>query len=242
MIKSVQGFVVLSAVLVLIGPGSGFVSAGGLFAPVFDPVQFSNPLDINNMYWPLVPGTTFRYFAESEDDCEVAEVSVTNAMESIAGVQSRVVVDEVWVDEDCDGNGDFLSEYTLDWYAQDDDGNVWYMGEFTTSYPGGDHEGSWTAGEGGAEAGIIMPADPVPGLFYRQEYLEGQAEDMGKVLRVDASLDSCDDGLVTKEWTKLATGEIEHKYYCPGVGLVLVEELKGKTVMQWLVEVVAPAP
>ena len=40
-----------------------------------------------------------------------------------------------------------------------------------------------------------------------------------------------------KEWTPLAPGEIEHKYYAPGVGLVFIEELKGKTVMVELVEV-----
>jgi len=34
----------------------------------------------------------------------------------------------------------------------------------------------------------------------------------------------------TKEWTPLERGEVEHKYYCDGE-LVLIEELKGKTVI-----------
>lgn len=45
------------------------------------------------------------------------------------------------------------------------------------------------------------------------------------------------DCLVTKEWTPLEPGEIEHKYYClnpapggTGPGLVFIEELKGKTL------------
>jgi hypothetical protein len=40
---------------------------------------------------------------------------------------------------------------------------------------------------------------------------------------------------VTREWTPLAPGENEHKFYCPqtgnpGPGLVFIEELKGRTV------------
>ena len=38
-------------------------------------------------------------------------------------------------------------------------------------------------------------------------------------------------------WTPLEPGEIEHKYYAPGVGLVFIEELKGKTVEVELVNV-----
>ena len=41
--------------------------------------------------------------------------------------------------------------------------------------------------------------------------------------------------LMTREWTPLEPGEIEHKFYCPeegnpGPGLMFIEELKGKTV------------
>lgn len=44
-----------------------------------------------------------------------------------------------------------------------------------------------------------------------------------------------DDGafagcLRTKGFTLLAPGENEHKNYCPEFGLVLINELKGKTV------------
>jgi len=35
----------------------------------------------------------------------------------------------------------------------------------------------------------------------------------------------------TKEWSPLERGSVEHKYYCPeGGGLMLIEELTGKTV------------
>ena len=74
-------------------------------------------------------------------------------------------------------------EVTDDWYAQDADGNIWYLGEYVTNYEDGevvDHDGSFEAGVDGAQAGIAMPADPKPGLSYRQEYYEGEAEDTGE--------------------------------------------------------------
>ena len=70
--------------------------------------------------------------------------------------------------------------------------------------------------------------------YCQQEYFEGEAEDMGKVLRLNASVSidygDYEDCLKTKEWTPLDPGTVEHKYYAPEVGLVYIEELKEKTV------------
>jgi hypothetical protein len=86
-------------------------------------------------------------------------------------------------------------------------------------------EGSWEAGVDGALAGILVPADPEPGMKYRQEYYEGEAEDEGEVLSVDAKAtvpyDSFDDALQTKDTTPLEPDLVEHKYYALGVGPVL---------------------
>jgi len=43
--------------------------------------------------------------------------------------------------------------------------------------------------------------------------------------------------LKTKEWTPLEPGGIEHKYYAPGVGLVLIEGHHGKKVITELVAI-----
>ena len=226
--------------------------AGGLVEIDFDPLDFNTPLDIDNPWWPLnALGTTFRYFAvEGEDECVITDTTIT-AMSYLTatGVEARIVQDLEWLDEGCDGAPDLLLEETDDWFAQDDAGNVWYLGEDTLAYEYDDEgnledvsaEGSWEAGVDGAEAGIVMLADPQPGLYYRQEYLEDEAEDMGKVLRLNARV-SIDFGdfegcLVTKEWTVLEPGHVEHKYYCQGIGLVHVEELKEKTVLVDLVDV-----
>ena len=95
-----------------------------------------------------------------------------------AGVEARVVHDVVTE------AGEFV-EVTDDWYAQDAAGNVWYLGEDTTEYENGkpvSTAGSFEAGVDGAEAGVIMPADPEPGMEYRQEYFAGEAEDQGSII------------------------------------------------------------
>ena len=43
-------------------------------------------------------------------------------------------------------------------------------------------EGSFEAGVDGAQAGVIMPAKPKPGMRYRQEYYAGQAEDRAEIV------------------------------------------------------------
>jgi hypothetical protein len=60
---------------------------------------------------------------------------------------------------------------------------VWYFGEDSKVMEDGkvvSTEGSWEAGVNGAKPGIIMKANPRVGDAYRQEFLKGEAEDMGK--------------------------------------------------------------
>lgn len=220
------------------------VAAGGLVTPVFRLSDFSSPLQIDNRYWPLPAGREIVYLEVGDDgECIVNSFLVTQDTKaftgSYAGLVARVIRDREWLDEDCDGGRDVLLEDTFDWHAQDDAGNVWYFGEDTTEYlydengdPAGTSKaGSWEAGVGGARAGLIMLAHPRPGQYYRQEYSAGIAEDMAKVIGVNrpvsiaiADFSGC---VVTKEWTRLSPGGIEHKTYCPNVGLVRIEGVSG---------------
>lgn len=130
------------AALVLTIFASANAMAGGLFAPGFDDGNFSTPLTIDNPYWPMQAGTTYVYFTQTEDGCEWDEVDVTDQSRSIDGIDARISVDRVWLDEsdDCADQldnypngfpyGD-LTESTQDYFAQDDDKNIWYMGEHT---------------------------------------------------------------------------------------------------------------
>lgn len=109
--------------------------------------------------------------------------------------------------------------------------------------------GSWEAGQLGqeegeivGEAGIVVPGDEpadgeplTPGTYWMQEVAEG-AEDMAKVLRMNATV-SLEDGQFEgdhegcrkiKEWTALEPGaSVEHKFYCRGEGLLLIQGIGG---------------
>jgi len=254
---------VLLFTLLLVNLVPGEVLAGGLVDTgydVFSAAVFSAPETISNPWWSVAPGSKTLYYAKSEDECvwtltEDAGVLLNGfSGDDFSGAYAmpayRVVLDRSWVDdsEDCDehsfqdvwdGLGIPAEETTYDWYAQDDEQNVWYIGEDTWD---GDSEGSFAAGCDGAEPGIVILAGmPEKGSYYSQEYFEDEAEDWGKVLNyVDIDGATC---MKTKEWTPLEPGAIEHKYYCDG-SLVLVEELKGKTLVveQFEGDFVAPPP
>jgi hypothetical protein len=222
--------------------------AAGTIAIPFNPANFSNPLTINNQYLPMVAGTTTVFRATGVDVCEEVRVTVTDQTKTIAGVTARVVTDTAYEDEGCDG-GLVRVEDTLDWFAQDNAGNVWYMGENTKDCVGNKCKpgaGSWQAGVKGAVAGIAILASPHQSDQYYQEFQKDVAEDQAQVTGVDIDVtltrpdaypprqfSGC---LKTKEWTRLSPGAIEQKYYCPGIGLVAVDEHQGKTFRSELVD------
>ena len=178
-----------------------------------DPADFT--ANVDNRYWPLKPGTRWVY-SETDTTGEELEVVVTatNETKKIAnGITARVVRDTVTED----GN---LVEDTFDWYAQDAEGNVWYMGENTAEFEDDEissREGSFEAGVDGALPGIAMPADPQPGMAYRQEYLEGEAEDNGEVIALDQQVQTpagrYDGALMTRDTNALEPAVNEYKLF-----------------------------
>jgi hypothetical protein len=134
----------------------------------FSKSNFHNPLNIDNKYFPLKPGTTFLYKGTKDVEPSIDKFQITNQVKVIQGIQTRVIHDDAFVKSK-------LSESTDDWFAQDDKGNVWYFGESTIDIPTGSHEGSWEAGVNGAKAGIIMEAQPNVGDTYNEELAKGIA-------------------------------------------------------------------
>jgi hypothetical protein len=185
-----------------------------------DPADFV--AEIDNPYWPMKPGNRWVYNETDAEGNEMqVEVTVTNDKKNIVGISATVVHDIVTQDGS-------VKEDTLDWYAQDVDGNIWYLGEDTKEYEDGvvvSTEGSWETGVDGAQAGILVPANPEVGMTYRQEYLAGEAEDRAKVLSLDQHVEvpygSFDGCLQTEDTTSLDPDVLEHKYYCRDVGPVL---------------------
>jgi hypothetical protein len=145
----------------------------------------------------------------------------------VAGVEVLVVKDEAYEDDE-------LVESTLDYFAQHTDGSVYYFGEDVDNYEDGelvDHDGSWLAGEGENQPGIIMPPVPAVGDVFQQEKAPGIAEDEMTVLSLSESVDvpggSFTNCLKTEDVNPLDEGEVEFKYYCAGVGFVLEEFEEG---------------
>jgi hypothetical protein len=217
-------------------------SAGGTIDTTFNAANFTAGTPIDNMYWPLIQGTQFVFTDESADGCEVELFQVTDNVKSdfpppYDSIQATEILDRSWLSPECDGVYE-LTEIAHDWHAQDLHGNVWYFGEATTAYDADQcpsTAGSWSAGVNGAEPGIIMLKNPQAGDTYRQEFDAGNAEDWGKVLRLNAAVQigagAFSDCLVTKEWSPLERGAVEQKFYCPaGGGLMLNYDLKGKTL------------
>ena len=192
-----------------------------------DPADFT--ADIDNPHWPMKPGTRWTYREVDPDGEELrVTVVVTSETREIAnGITARVVRDTVFA-------GSEIVEDTFDWYAQDSDGTIWYLGEDTAEFDDGEivsREGSFEAGVDGALPGILIPADPEPGMKYRQEYYAGEAEDNGEVLSIhaiaDAPLGHFTDVVLTWDTNALEPEVAELKFYAPGVGPVLSLEAAG---------------
>ncbi|HMI21669.1 MAG TPA: hypothetical protein VK496_02025 [Gaiellaceae bacterium] len=204
-----------------------------------DPGDFVGRVD--NPWFPLVPGTTFVYRGVKDGKSARDVVTVTHATKTIQGVHCTAVRDRLYL-------AGRLEERTTDWYAQDRRGNVWYFGEATAELDRAGHvtstEGSWLAGRDGAQAGIFMTARPMVGQSRRQEYYKGHAEDHFAVVslraRVSVPYTSSNRALLTKEWTPLEAGTLDHKYYVRGIGNVKEVTVKGPLERSELVSVQRP--
>jgi hypothetical protein len=188
-----------------------------------DPADFT--LEIDNPYWPMRPGSRWVYReTDTTGTRQKVVVTVTRRTKTVAaGVKARVV-------RDVATEHGRPVEITDDWYAQDRAGNVWYLGESVRNYKNGrlaDREGSFEAGVHGAQAGVVMPADPRPDVAYRQEYFKGQAEDRAAIVargedrvQVPAGF-FAKDVLMTRELARTEPKTQELKFYVRNIGEVL---------------------
>ena len=212
------------------------------YEPDFDPDNFVDPDDIGgavepNPYLPLVVGNQWVY----EGGGEIVTVTVLDKTKLIDGVTCRVVNDVV-EEMDDDGEPGNLVEDTDDWFAQHVNGDVHYCGELARDfeYPEGDDpeeaelvtiDGSFKAGRDGAKSGLLVPAMPVVGQGYRQEWALGDAEDVVEVISVTGTASSpfascTNECLVTRDFSPLDPGSEENKYYAEDVGLILEIDLE----------------
>ena len=190
------------------------------------PLRFS--ASVTNPWYPLLPGSVYVYRGVKDGEPSREVMTVTHRTRTIDGAGCVVVSDLLYLRSR-------LEERTTDYYTQDSQGRVWYFGENTAELDKQGHvkntSGSWLAGVHGAKPGIFMFTHPAPGHSARQEYYKGEAEDHFQVLRLEASVKVpfivTKRALLTKEWTPLEPGVIDHKYYARGIGTVLERTAKG---------------
>ena len=193
---------------------------------------------VDNPWFPLTPGTVYRYRGIKDGQPSNEVFTVTRATQVIQGVRCTAVRDLLYI-------RGRLHERTTDWYAQDASGNVWYYGEATAELNTRgkviSREGSWQAGVNGARAGVYMPGNPRPGHGGRQEFYRGHAEDQFTVVTRSAHVRtpaaSSNHALLTKEFTRLEPGVLDHKYYVRGIGTVLEQTVRGGSERNELVSV-----
>jgi hypothetical protein len=191
---------------------------------------------VTNPWFPLKPGTTWVYQGVKDGKPTRDIVTVTTRTRLIGGVRATEVSDRLY-------ERGRLEERTSDWYAQDKQGNVWYLGEATEELDANgrvtSREGSWLTGVGGAKAGVYITGHPRVGQSYRQEYYKGHANDHFQIVSLATPVHvpyiSSNTALLTREWTPLEPGVLDHKYYIRGIGTVLETSIKGPREINQLV-------
>ena len=200
---------------------------------------FTNPLDVDNAYFPFEVGAMKMYRGKSDGERisfvdDYGSETRTFAWNSTT-VETRLLR-EVEFEE-----GE-LVEISYNWFAQADDGTVYYFGETVDDYEDGEivaHEGSWLVGgptlpsdpaetANAPDPAVFMPGNPEPGDQWKPEDLFPLVDEtvtfekvVGKE-KVEAG--KYTDVMRVKETSDIDPG-FERKWYARGVGVI---RTKGK--------------
>lgn len=197
---------------------------------------FSDPLDIDNEYFPFVEGRN-KVLAGAEEDAELLVIEghlaeIRTFLLDGQSVQTHTLRETEYEDGE-------LVEISLNYFAQDDQGNVHYFGEVVDDYEDGQvvgHGGSWLVGgptlptdprdaATASHPALFMPADPEVGDTWKPEDLFPFVDEDAQVIEDDLEIEveggSFDDVLRVRETSVLSPGSVGNKYYAPGVGVII---------------------
>jgi len=174
----------------------------GLVIPMASPHQSGFARRIDNPWFPLTPGRTWRYRVLVNGRRPGRRtVTVERTPVEVEGVATTAVRDTIV------NAGGKLTSLRVDYYAQDTAGNVWWFGQ----------QGWWRAGADGAKPGLLMAAHPRLGDGYRSGYRPGTVEDVVTVAQLD--LDQKAPSCVLETTSALEPGDDTYDTYVRGVGL-----------------------
>ena len=174
-------------------------------------------------YFVLEPG---HYQVLKDDDGNQVTITVLDETKVVDGVETRIIEER----ELAKGK---LVEVSRNYFAiHKASQDAFYFGEHVDMYDDGkvvSSEGSWLAGVDGAKAGLIMPGKPKAGYRHYQEQAAGIAMDRAEILSTKETVQTpagkLKNCLKVAETNALKTGELEYKFYAPGIGLVREEQM-----------------
>ena len=212
----------LSITAVAIRPAAAQETGEMLDLSVCSPSAGGFTLTSTNPYFPMEVGS--RWILEGGDERVV--ITVLDETEVVAGIETRVVEEREFEDDE-------LVEVSRNYFAQAKDGTVCYFGEGVDIFEDGEivsHEEEWRADMEGSRAGIIMPADPRPGMKFQMEAAPGVAEDAGEILEVGSPVEvpagTFANTVRLREFNPLEDDDEGDKVYAAGVGMIVDEELE----------------
>jgi len=230
-VRAVTMTALIAAVWLTLALGAGAARAS---VPTGTPT-FTNPLNITNTYMPFQPGGV-KVFKGHDRGTRLVVVDLylteTRTFDwNGTTVECRVLRELAFEDGE-------IVEISDNYFAQADDGTMYYFGEVVANYEDGvivDNDGSWLVGGPTLPSDppttgnddnptVFMPANPEVGDVFKPEDLPGVVDETAEVLRVDVKVKvpagRYQDAIKIKETSALSPGTT-HKWYAPGVGVVL---------------------
>lgn len=188
--------------------------------------HFSHPREITNPYLPLAS----LHQDILENKTQRVERTAKPNVHKVFSIDGQAV--EALTVEDREFVNGQLTEATLDYFAQDDDGNVYYLGEDVDEYKNGKisgHNGAWLVGKDTQRPGLLMPAHPKIGDTFKSENVPKITWEVDRIISATetttvpaGTFNNC-----IKIRETASDGDVEIKYYAPGVGCVSENETSG---------------
>lgn len=236
------GMIVLTALALLCLPVAAQARVEKEFTDTFPLADCDFKTKGVNPYFTLEPGLTLHLSngaCVADGDCdEFEEVWITVLSEvrqielDVDGEVLTILTRVVEEYEEVDGE---LAEISHNYFAEcRGTQDVYYFGEDVDIYDEEGnitHDGAWLAGMNGALPGIYMPGGAfLLGARYYQEIAPDvaldRAEHVGLDLDIEVPAGVFEKCVEVEETTPLEPKGVSSKTYCPGVGLVIDEDLE----------------
>lgn len=205
--------------LAQVGPGTIAAQRNAVDPALCDPTAGGFASTSTNPWFPMLAGDQWSYAGEEDGVPVTLLITVLGLTRTIEGVSTRVVEEREWEDGE-------LLEVSWNYIAQAGDGTICYFGEDVDIYEEGggiSHDGAWCADEPSNAPGILMPAEPRPGLEFPLEIAPGVAEDMARIVGAGPTsvvAGRFDETIRFRETNPL-DGDVGYKVFASGAGMIV---------------------